>query len=50
MLLFFHVTDESSLAGMQTGLFYPNEQPKSSLGPVAAFAQVAATGQARCPP
>ncbi len=50
MLLFFHVTDESSLAGMQTGLFYPNEQPKSSLGPVAAFAQVAETGQARCPP
>jgi hypothetical protein len=50
MLLFFHVTDESSLSGMQTGLFYPNDQPKSSLGPVAAFAQVAETGQARCPP
>jgi hypothetical protein len=50
MLLFFHVTDESSLSGMQTGLFYPNDQPKSSLGPVAAFAEVAETGQARCPP
>ena len=50
MLLFFHVTDESSLSGLQTGLFYPDEQPKSSLGPVAAFAQVAETGQARCPP
>lgn len=48
MLLFFHVTDESNLSGMQTGLFYPNDQPKSSLGPVAAFAQVAETGQARC--
>jgi hypothetical protein len=50
MLLFFHVTDESSLSGMQTGLFYPDEHPKSSLGPVAAFAQVAESGQARCPP
>ena len=24
MLVFFHVTDESALTGLQTGLYYPN--------------------------
>jgi hypothetical protein len=48
MLIFFHVTDESQLTGLQTGLFYPNDTPKRSLGPVAATAQAAERGQVRC--
>jgi hypothetical protein len=48
MLIFFHVTDESRLTGLQTGLFYPDNSPKRSLGPVAASAQEAERGQVRC--
>jgi hypothetical protein len=48
MLVFFHVTDESALTGLQTGLFYPNGKPKRSLGPVSAAAQAAAKGQVKC--
>jgi len=49
MLLFFHVTDESRLTGLQTGLFYPNNTPKPSLAPVAAWARAAEAGGVRCP-
>jgi hypothetical protein len=48
MLIFFHVTDESQLTGLQTGLFYPNGKPKASLGPVSASAQAAEKGQVKC--
>jgi len=48
MLLFFHVNDETSLSGLQTGLFYPSGQPKRSLGPVAQAALDAAEGKVRC--
>jgi hypothetical protein len=50
MLFFFHVIDERSLGGMQTGLFYPDNRPKASVGPVAAFADAVGSGEARCPP
>ena len=48
MLIFFHVTDESQLAALQTGLFYPNDTPKRSLGPVARSAEAAEAGQVQC--
>ncbi len=48
MLVFFHVTDESALTGLQTGLFYPNGTPKRSLGQVAAAARAAEEGQVKC--
>jgi hypothetical protein len=48
MLLFFHVTDESQLAALQTGLFYPDDLPKSSLEAVATEAQVVESGHANC--
>jgi hypothetical protein len=48
MLVFFHVTDESALTGLQTGLFYPNRRPKRSLGRVAAAAESAERGQVQC--
>ena len=48
MLIFFHVTDESQLTGLQTGLFYPNDTPKASLDRVAASAEAAESGQVRC--
>ena len=48
MLIFFHVTDESAFTGLQTGLYYPNGQPKESLGRVAASARVAENGQVPC--
>jgi hypothetical protein len=48
MLVFFHVTDESALTGLQTGLFYPNGRPKRSLGQVAAAAETAESGQVKC--
>ena len=49
MLLFFHVTDEARLSGLQSGLFYPNNTPKASLTPVAAEARAAETGSFACP-
>jgi len=48
MLIFFHVTDESQLAALQTGLFYPNDRPKRSLDAVASSAKVAEAGQVKC--
>ncbi len=48
MLLFFHVTDESRLTGLQTGLFYPDDTPKPSLVPVARWAGVAEAGTPVC--
>jgi hypothetical protein len=48
MLVFFHVTDESAFTGLQTGLFYPNGRPKSSLGRVARAVQEAAEGKVNC--
>jgi hypothetical protein len=49
MLIFFHVTDETALTGLQTGLFYPNGRPKESLGRVAAAATSAERGKLSCP-
>ncbi|HWE81280.1 MAG TPA: hypothetical protein VG265_06500 [Gaiellaceae bacterium] len=48
MLIFFHVTDESAFAGLQTGLFYPNGRPKESLARVAGEAQAAEAGRLHC--
>ena len=48
MLLFFHVFDEPQLAGLQTGVYYADLQPKSSLDPVAAAARAAAAGKVQC--
>ncbi len=50
MLVFFHVTDESELTGLQTGLYYPNGRPKRSLRRVASWARAAENGQVRCTP
>ena len=47
MLLFFHVSDEPQLERLQTGVFYADDTPKSSLEPVAhaaLAAQAAAPG------
>ncbi|HZO34807.1 MAG TPA: hypothetical protein VFB17_07000 [Gaiellaceae bacterium] len=41
MLLFFHVVDESRLAGLQTGVRYADGSPKSSLPRVRAAALTA---------
>ena len=35
MLLFFHVSDEPQLERLQTGVFYADDTPKSSLEPIA---------------
>jgi hypothetical protein len=48
MLLFFHVTDEARLTGLQSGLFYPNDTPKPSLATVAAAARAANAGKLSC--
>jgi hypothetical protein len=34
MLLFFHVTDETRLEGLQSGLRYADGSPKPSVGAV----------------
>jgi hypothetical protein len=49
MLLFFHVTDESRLTGLQTGLYYPNNTPKPSLASVARWARAAEAARLTCP-
>jgi hypothetical protein len=41
MLLFFHVVDESKLAGLQTGVRYADGSPKASLKPVREAALAA---------
>ena len=49
-LTMFHVTDESDLAGWQSGLFYADGTPKSSMWFVhAAIAAARAGTLARCP-
>jgi hypothetical protein len=48
MLLFFHVADEPSLRGLQSGLYYANDTPKPSLSAVAATARAAATHELPC--
>ncbi len=42
-LLLFHVSDESDLRAWQSGLFYSDDTPKSSLWPVRAAAEAART-------
>jgi hypothetical protein len=48
MLLFFHVTDESRLEGLQSGVFYADGTPKPSLAPVASAARDAHEGRLEC--
>jgi hypothetical protein len=48
MLLFFHVTDEASLTGLQSGLYYPDNRPKPSLTSVARAARNANRFEPRC--
>jgi hypothetical protein len=50
MLLFFHVSDESRLEGLQSGVFYADGQPKSSLAGVAEAARSARDGKLQCSP
>ena len=48
MLLFFHVTDESRLEGLQSGVFYADGRPKPSLDRAARAARDAADGKLKC--
>jgi hypothetical protein len=49
-LLFFHVEDETALASWQSGLYYADGTPKSSLGPVRnAIGAVHRNAIADCP-
>jgi hypothetical protein len=48
LLLFFHVTDESRLEGLQSGVFYADGEPKPSLDRVADGALDAAEGRLKC--
>ncbi len=48
MLLFFHVTDESDLGRLQTGVYYADGLPKSDLADVASAARAAEAGQLKC--
>ena len=48
MLLFFHVTDEPQLERLQTGVFYADDTPKSSLKPVGDAAAKARDGAIAC--
>jgi hypothetical protein len=48
MLLLFHVTDEPRLEGLQSGVYYADGQPKSSLPRVANAARNAAEGKLEC--
>ena len=48
MLLLFHVTDEPQLERLQTGVFYADDTPKSSLKPVADAAAKARDGAVGC--
>ena len=49
MLLFFHVSDEPALERLQTGVYYADDTPKSSLQQIAQAARDAEAGRARCP-
>jgi len=48
LLLFFHVIDEPQRERLQTGVYYADGTPKSSLGRVAEAARAAAAGQVPC--
>jgi hypothetical protein len=48
MLLFFHVSDESQLERLQTGVYYADDTPKSSLGLVADATAKARDGDLGC--
>lgn len=48
MLLFFHVTDEPRLTGLQSGVFYADNTPKRSLAAVARWARRAQSRQVAC--
>ena len=49
MLLFFHVSDEPQLERLQTGVFYADDTPKSSLEPIAHAALAAQAQRPECP-
>jgi hypothetical protein len=44
-LLFFHLSDEIDLRAWQSGLFYADDSPKTSLEPVRAAAEAAEEGR-----
>jgi hypothetical protein len=48
-LLFFHVTDETDLDRWQSGVFYADETPKSSVAVVKQAADAARAGTLTCP-
>jgi hypothetical protein len=48
-LLFFHVSDEHDLDRWQSGLFYADDTPKTSLDAVKTMAQAAQAGTLTCP-
>lgn len=43
-LFIFHAVDEKALSGWQSGLYYPDDTPKSSLGPVRLAIQESLRG------
>jgi hypothetical protein len=47
-LLFFHVSDETDLDRWQSGLFYADDTPKTSLDAVKPVAEAAAAGTLSC--
>ncbi len=47
-LLFFHVSDEHDLDRWQSGLFYADDTPKTSLAPVKIIAAAAQNGTLAC--
>jgi len=49
MLLFFHVSDEPQLERLQTGVFYADDTPKSSLQTIADAALAAQAQRPDCP-
>ena len=48
MLLFFHVSDEPQLGRLQTGVFYADDTPKTSLETIARAAVAAQARHAEC--
>ena len=50
MLLFFHVSDETALAGLQSGVYYADDSPKASLEPVNAAIEDVDAGRVKCGP
>ena len=48
MLLFFHVTDETDLRALQTGVYWADDRPKPDLESVATTAEAARKGKLSC--